>query len=367
MNTFKLSSKTIHTDERSSIENKHNETIDKYNKYYSLLPNKEKEISKLKKLLEYVKDNDEKYKLKSQINKLSNEIDDIKLQKGLTEYMLNSIEFIEQIDNENFVENANKSSAGILQFIDVEGTYENGKLYNEYLMKCFPDENNNISLYTGNTFLCKYCNSNTVKDTTNGYIICETCCITETRTTSDIPEWGIQETHDITKAFSYKRINHFKEWISQLQGKETTVIPTAVIDLLLLEIKKERITDTTCITYDKTKGFLRKLKLNKYYEHIPNIIHVITCNPQLKINSKLEKQLLGLFEKIQAPFEKHCPKDRKNFLSYSYTLYKFCQILGKNEYLVYFPLLKSRQKLFEQENIWKNICKELDWTFIPCI
>ena len=35
------------------------------------------------------------------------------------------------------------------------------------------------------------------------------------------------------------------------------------------------------------------------------------------ITGKLEKHLLELFEKIQAPFEKHCPKDRKNFTNYS--------------------------------------------------
>ena len=28
---------------------------------------------------------------------------------------------------------------------------------------------------------------------------------------------------------------------------------------------------------------------------------------------------------------------------------------------------KSREKLFEQEQIWKQICNELDWEFIKCI
>ena len=49
-----------------------------------------------------------------------------------------------------------------------------------------------------------------------------------------------------------------------------------------------------------------------------------------------EKILLDLFDKIQEPFIKHCPKTRKNFLSYSYTLHKFCQLLDKNEFLIYF-------------------------------
>ena len=134
-----------------------------------------------------------------------------------------------------------------------------------------------------------------------------------------------------------------------------------------MEIKKERLTDKTLITYHKIKEFLKKLKLNKYYEHIPNIIHKITYNKQLVISQELEGKLTEMFNEIQEPFEKHCPKNRKNFLSYSYTLYKFFQLLNKNEYLIYFPLLKSREKLFEQENIWRGICKELNWKFIKCI
>ena len=72
-------------------------------------------------------------------------------------------------------------------------------------------------------------------------------------------------------------------------------------------------------------------------------------------NPELEEKLCIMFRDIQAPFLKHCPKDRKNFLSYSYVLYKFFQILGLNEYLKYFPLLKSREKLYLQDQIWKKI------------
>ena len=39
----------------------------------------------------------------------------------------------------------------------------------------------------------------------------------------------------------------------------------------------------------------------------------------------------------------------------------------KDEYLIYFPLLKSREKLFEQESIWRKICEDLNWEFIQCI
>ena len=45
------------------------------------------------------------------------------------------------------------------------------------------------------------------------------------------------------------------------------------------------------------------------------------------------------------------------------------EILGEDEMLEQFtlPLLKSRDKLSVQDKIWKGICKELDWEFIPTI
>ena len=30
-------------------------------------------------------------------------------------------------------------------------------------------------------------------------------------------------------------------------------------------------------------------------------------------------------------------------------------------------MLKDREKRIEQDEIWKNICAELDWKFIPTI
>ena len=74
-----------------------------------------------------------------------------------------------------------------------------------------------------------------------------------------------------------------------------------------------------------------------------------------------------MFRAIQNPFIKWCPLNRKNFLSYSYCLHKFFQLLGMDQYMKQFPLLKSREKLLGQDIIWKNICKELGWPFFKSL
>ena len=117
----------------------------------------------------------------------------------------------------------------------------------------------------------------------------------------------------------------------------------------------------------KIKEILKKLKINKYYEHVLYILNRITGIPNPNLTSELEEKLRNMFKEIQVPFLKHSPLIRKNFLSYSYVIHKFIQLLEKDEYLKYFPLLKSREKLHQQEEIWKKICQDLGWKFIRSI
>ena len=70
---------------------------------------------------------------------------------------------------------------------------------------------------------------------------------------------------------------------------------------------------------------------------------------------------------IQKPYSKYCPNQRVNFLNYYYVLYKLCELLKEDEYLPHFYMLKDQVKRMEQDEIWKNICKELEWEFIPTL
>jgi hypothetical protein len=165
--------------------------------------------------------------------------------------------------------------------------------------------------------------------------------------------------------YAYKRINHFKEILAQFQGKETTQIPHDVIENIKLQIKKERI-ELSEISNIKTKEILKKLGYNKYYEHIPFIKDKLGIKPPI-MTSELEETLCNLFIELQSPYSKFCPDDRVNFLNYYYTAYKLCELLGEEQYLSHFPMLKDKEKRVEQDNIWKKICAELNWEFIPTI
>ena len=163
--------------------------------------------------------------------------------------------------------------------------------------------------------------------------------------------------------YAYKRINHFREIIAQFQAKETTQIDASIITAIEHQIRKERIT-LDQFTDAKAKEILKKLGYNKYYEHIPFIKDKLGIKPPV-MSPELEETLCSLFMEIQGPYARFCPDERVNFLNYYYTIYKLCELLGQTQFLSYFPMLKDRDKRIEQDEIWKNICKELKWIFIP--
>ena len=214
--------------------------------------------------------------------------------------------------------------------------------------------------------ICKNCNNPLTCLQHDAIIICDLCGYQELLLVEQNRPILKQNTKD-TSHFSYKRINHFREWCNQVQGKESTDIPDEIFEKILNEIKKEKINDITTISYNKMREILKRLRINKYYEHINYIINRINGIPTPHFSNELEDKLCNMFRDIQAPFLKYCPKDRKNFLSYSYVLYKFFQILGLNEYLKFFPLLKSREKLYVQDQIWKKICEDLNYEVIPSL
>ena len=97
-----------------------------------------------------------------------------------------------------------------------------------------------------------------------------------------------------------------------------------------------------------------------------NIKNKLGIKPPV-FSPELEDTLCNLFVELQSPYSKYCPDDRVNFLNYYYTAYKLCELLGEAQYLEHFPMLKDREKRIEQDSIWRKICEELDWEFIPTI
>ncbi len=167
--------------------------------------------------------------------------------------------------------------------------------------------------------------------------------------------------------YAYKRINHFNELLAHFQAKENTAIDEGTFDVIKAELKKQRLTDMSKLTNERLREILKKLKLNKLYDHTNYILSRLNGSSAQIIDRDTEEKLRHMFREIQPAFQKHIPKDRRNFLAYPYVLYKFCELLEMDSFLKNLQLLKNRDKLYVQDKTWEKICADMGWQFIPTV
>ncbi len=246
-------------------------------------------------------------------------------------------------------------------------SFDREKLLDKYLQIMDPEiAKQSSSEADDNWSECKQCGTEMIFSVNEAYISCPSCGFQDfVLIDSDKPSY--KDPPREISYYAYKRINHFNEWLAQFQAKESTEIPQEIFDGILLELKKERITNMASLKLSKLREILRKLKYNKYYEHIPHILNRLNGQTAPVMSRDNEEKLRHMFKEIQPSFQRHCPPDRSNFLSYSYVLYKFCELLELDEFLPCFPLLKNRDKLYAQDKIWECICADLHWQFLKTI
>ena len=365
-----------------TLDNKHKEFINEFAKdENSRIPELENEKNKIKNQL-----NDSeiiielKLELMDKLKEINTKIKELKKKKK--EYFLDNSKYIfEYFENKKNISNEETNIANnkinnsknkilnnffkIKQPSNLENNNEKSNNIVQKYLSNIDDMFLDINSYIYPTDICKFCNKGELLPLEDeGVLMCNACNrYVPYLIENEKPSY--KEPPKEVCFYAYKRINHFKEILSQFQGKETTQIPPDVIENIKLQIKKERI-ELSEISNIKTKEILKKLGYNKYYEHIPFIKDKLGIKPPI-MSSELEETLCNLFIELQSPYSKFCPDDRVNFLNYYYTAYKLCELLGETQYLEHFPMLKDKEKRVEQDNIWKKICAELNWEFIPTI
>lgn len=213
-------------------------------------------------------------------------------------------------------------------------------------------------------WICQVCNKELVYIRKDAARICPDCGLShpyQEMTREDCIRQGYV-THT---TYMYKRINHFKTWLKRTQGKETTAVDNDVVDSVRLELKKQRVDDVTTVTHVKVREILKKLRLNKHYNNCVQITSIITGITPPQMTNEQEMALLQMFDVIQTPFQEIIQSEpRQNMLSYSFLIHKFLEIMSWDEYLPYFPLLRSVDKIQYQEGIWRKLCTKVGFEYI---
>ena len=368
----------------TTIDEKHQEIMTRLNSEEMNLPEFIKRKQQLKKQIHLLKGKehvDAKLQCLDELAKIQEKITTMKQEKK--KYLLDNC-----ADLFHYFEDRKKVSAGmnqkntakVSQFFKIktnnggggptEENIENMKysqsrnIYNNYW------RNINNDLFNIHDFIipvgkCAECeDGELIIHEEDGVMMCNHCfCISEYIMDSSKPT-SKEIPNEVTYT-AYIRLNHFKEILSQFQAKETTQIPAEVIEAIKNRIKKER-KNIHEMDNKTMREILRRIKLNKYFEHIQYINSILGVKPPI-MSEKLIETLCVLFIEIQEPWALYCPESRTNFFNYTYALYQLCVLLDQSQYLPYIPMLKDENKQKEQDLIWKRICAHLDWAYYPTV
>lgn len=376
-----LSAKKVQPKQMTSLDEKHTEMLDLFNENETeTIPQLQVEIEELKTQINSLHKNQIELKLdlKDQIKEKRAHIKHLKEQKN--KYLLDNSQYIfdyfeqkkqissgEPAQNVTVLNSFFKVKSKNPDRQDVDKYSQSKKMYIEY-WRNVNREFTNPQDYLLTSDVCDVCEKGEmVPQDEEGILICNnnqcgrfiTYIVDSSKPNNKDPPNEVSYT-------AYIRLNHFKEILSQFQAKETTQIPEEVIEQIKGRIKKERILDMKQINYDKMREILRKLGLNKYFEHIQYINSLFGVKPPI-MNEELHETLCVLFIEIQKPWAVHCPANRTNFFNYTYTLYQLCTLLDQTQYLPYIPMMKDREKQLEQDMIWKKVCGDLDWEFFATV
>ncbi len=303
-----------------------------------------------------------------QIRDLTLSINIIENNSQETKYFYDALPLLlKYYDNkgEQISERKEEKKENLLSFITVRKENNKAELYDQYLSITDP-WNRTQKTIESEIQNCPDCNVEQVLNQSDGSFVC-TECGNAVMILIDSNKPNYKDPILENTAFTYKRINHLNEILSQIQGKESTLIPKDDYALILAEINKsKKISENLeLLTAQIMKKILKKIKLSKHYEHIQYIINKINNVSPPRFTRAEEDKIRSMFREIQEPFQKCRPKGRKNFLNYLYFIHKACELLEIDHFLPYLPLLKNPDKLRLQDNIWKKICEHLKWQFIP--
>lgn len=297
---------------KDSIDNRHHLQIKEFQTQYDKIPKLLNQIKTKKNMLSKLEQIDpinlnelelnQLYSLKLELPKLEEECNKIQKLEPIIKYYLETGSILTQYYQ--FINEKDKDLFSFKEIIDNKSISDNKLNLISCKFNYIIDPTNNYSTQIEDkTNLCDTCNIKKEILSLDGLLVCPNCYNSENIIVhTDKPSYNDGPCDNIY--FSYKRINHFKEKLTKIQQLHNFKLPRSV-----------------------------------------------------------EEKLCEMFYKLQEPFIKYRPANRSNFTSYSYVINKCLMILGYPEYAKYFSLLKSKDKLYQADAMWKKICNELKWSY----
>ena len=314
-----------------------------------------------------------------EIEYINNRIKNITDQENVMSYYINNSDILSSYYNDlqSPIHTRNSTSVTMTQtgtiedFIDKSDgktKISRNKLLNEYHLR-----NNEHYMadpeISKQDYYCSNCNVYREVFSTQSLYVCPVCA-DEINSKMEYDKSSYKDIQQESSNFEYERLTHFNDDLDRIQGKENKFIPPEVYAVIEYEFTKNKYTDWNSLTPEMGTSFLclkkyAPLKVAQYCENIHKICKKFGLQP-IEFTDEMEKQLKSCFTIIDSIFEEVCPPSRQNLISYPFIRYKICQMLKyPKKYLKCSKLVKTNDRLFEQDRIWYDICQKTGWTFLP--
>lgn len=218
---------------------------------------------------------------------------------------------------------------------------------------------------------CAHCGVPYVDYVRECLLVCHHCSRSKEYILSDERAFNHGDMNDIHNP-TYQRISHYRDKINKFQARQQREIPPNVLQCIIGEFRTDRLMKQSEITPKRVRDYLRRNKLQKWYDDDILISCIISGNRPPSFTPEQESLLYTQFAMIQAPYD-NCPTHlratRNNFLNYNFCLYKQVEMNASIDatwykFLPYIPILKSPRNHIEQCKIWSWICQQLNWPIL---
>jgi hypothetical protein len=239
------------------------------------------------------------------------------------------------------------------KYWDIKQKFNNKK----FKMTCNNCTNKKDFIVEENCFICSECNS-------------------EQELQQYTTSYKDSDRINISTKYTYDRKVHFRDCISQYQGKQNCSIdPLVYVELedifdrhhlLVGDKKTKKQIRFSKITKENILLFLKELNYAKHYENV-NLIHYNLTNKKPDDISHLEDKLIQDFDLLIETYDKNFKNrvDRVNFISTQYVLYQLLQRHKHHCKKEDFVMLKTVERKTFHDNICGQLFNLLSWNFTP--
>jgi hypothetical protein len=219
---------------------------------------------------------------------------------------------------------------------------------------------------------CSMCGTGQlVLDVIADVLVCENCRHEQTSSQSSDRNVGYNNAKSIHySACRYRRITHFVAHLDRFCG---CVGSSKLTPKLLSKVMQwMRTHNVKRVKVSNVEDALKDMGFNKLTNHKVVITARITGIKPPRFAPDERYQMIEMFLASEHAFaflrRTGQLEGRLNYLNYTYTMYKFVEIMSwGHRFLKYFRLLRGKENLAKQDRYWRKVCKIVGLPFIRSV